>query len=159
MKIYFQEKRRVLFFVRPSRGKGRVRRSQSRRGHLPVEREGNNNVNPKKTQKTPNKFASTQISTYLCGRIKINFMKTANYTDFRSNLKGYMDAVIDDCETVIINRGKDTGVVLISLDEYNSLKETEYIMSSPETVEAIRKGDEEIKNGKGIKVELEDLWK
>ena len=124
-----------------------------------MEREGNNNVNPKKTQKTPNKFASTQISTYLCGRIKINFMKTANYTDFRSNLKGYMDAVIDDCETVIINRGKDTGVVLISLDEYNSLKETEYIMSSPETVEAIRKGDEEIKNGKGIKVELEDLWK
>ncbi|MBQ2012218.1 MAG: type II toxin-antitoxin system prevent-host-death family antitoxin [Bacteroidaceae bacterium] len=86
-------------------------------------------------------------------------MKTANYTDFRSNLKSYMDAVIDDCETVIINRGKDTGVVLISLDEYNSLKETEYIMSSPETVEAIRKGDEEIKNGKGIKVELEDLWK
>ena len=66
---------------------------------------------------------------------------------------------IDDCETVIINRGKDTAVVLISLDEYNSLKETEYIMSSPETVEAIRKGDEEIKNGKGIKVELEDLWK
>ena len=86
-------------------------------------------------------------------------MKTANYTDFRSNLKSYMDAVIDDCETVIINRGKDTGVVLISLDEYNSLIETEYIMSSPETVEAIRKGDEEIKNGKGIKVELEDLWK
>lgn len=86
-------------------------------------------------------------------------MKTANYTDFRSNLKSYMDAVIDDCETIIINRGKDTGVVLISLDEYNSLIETEYIMSSPETVEAIRKGDEEIKNGKGIKVELEDLWK
>ena len=86
-------------------------------------------------------------------------MRTANYTDFRSNLKGYMDAVIDDCETIIINRGKDTGVVLISLDEYNSLKETEYIMSSPETVEAISKGDEEIKNGKGIKVELEDLWK
>ena len=86
-------------------------------------------------------------------------MKTANYTDFRANLKGYMDAVIDDYETIIINRGKDTGVVLISLDEYNSPKETEYIMSSPETVEAIRKGDEEIKNGKGIKVELEDLWK
>lgn len=56
-------------------------------------------------------------------------MKTANYTDFRSNLKGYMDAVIDDCETVIINRGKDTGVVLISLDEYNSLKETEYVLA------------------------------
>ncbi|MEY8685219.1 type II toxin-antitoxin system Phd/YefM family antitoxin [Bacteroides sp. AN502(2024)] len=77
-------------------------------------------------------------------------MRTANYTDFRANLKGYMDAVIDDCDTVIINRGNDKGVVLISLEEYNSLKETEYIMSSPETMEAIRKGDEDIKNGNFI---------
>ena len=86
-------------------------------------------------------------------------MRTANYTDFRANLKTYMDAVIDDCDTVIINRGNDTGVVLISLEEYNSLKETEYIMSSPETLEAIRKGDEDIKNGRGIKVEIDDLCK
>ncbi len=86
-------------------------------------------------------------------------MRTTNYTEFRANLKSYMDAVIDDCDTVIINRGNDTGVVLISLDEYNSLKETEYIMSSPEMMEAIRNGDEEIKKGKGIKVEIDDLWK
>ena len=86
-------------------------------------------------------------------------MRTANYTDFRANLKTYMDAVIDDCDTVIINRGNDTGVVLISLEEYNSLKETEYIMSSPETMEAIRQGDEDIKNGRGVKVEINDLWK
>ena len=86
-------------------------------------------------------------------------MRTANFTDFRANLKSYMDAVIDDCDTVIINRGNDTGVVLISLEEYNSLKEKEYIMSSPETMEAIRRGDEEIKNGKGLKVDLDDLWK
>jgi antitoxin YefM len=32
-------------------------------------------------------------------------------------------------------------------------------MSSPETMEAIRRGDEEIKNGKGLKVDLDDLWK
>lgn len=85
-------------------------------------------------------------------------MRTANYTDFRANLKTYMDAVIDDCDTVIINRGNDTGVVQISLEEYNSLKETEYIMSSPETMDAIRKGDEDIKNGRGIKVDIDDLW-
>ena len=86
-------------------------------------------------------------------------MRTANYTDFRANLKTYMDAVIDDCDTVIINRGNDTDVVLISLEEYNSLKETEYIMSSPETMEAIRKGNEDIKNGRGVKVDIDDLWK
>lgn len=62
-------------------------------------------------------------------------MRTANYTDLRANLKGYIDAVIDDYDTVIINRGNGKGVVMISLDEYNSIKETEYIMSSPETME------------------------
>lgn len=74
-------------------------------------------------------------------------MRTANYTDLRANLKGYIDSVIDDCDTVIVNRGNGTGVVMISLDEYNSLKETEYIMSSPATMNAIRKGEEDIKNG------------
>ena len=86
-------------------------------------------------------------------------MRTANFTDFRANLKGYMDAVIDDCDTIIINRGNDTGVVLISLEEYNSLKETEYIMSSPETMEAIRRGDEDIQNGRGVKGGIDDLGK
>ena len=52
-------------------------------------------------------------------------MKTTNYTDLRANLKGYIDSVIDDCDTVFINRGNGTGVVMISLEEYNSLKETE----------------------------------
>ena len=74
-------------------------------------------------------------------------MKTANYTDLRANLKDYIDLVIDDYDTVVINRGNGKGVVMISLDEYNSLKETQYIMSSPETMEAIRKGEEDIKNG------------
>ena len=77
-------------------------------------------------------------------------MRTANYTDLRANLKGYIDSVIDDCDTVVINRGNGTGVVMISLDEYNSLKETEYIMSSPDTMEAIHKGEEDIKNGNFI---------
>ena len=77
-------------------------------------------------------------------------MRTANYTDLRANLKVYIDSVIDDCDTVIVNRGNGTGVVMISLDEYNSLKETEYIMSSLETMNAIRKGEEDIKNGNFI---------
>ena len=51
-------------------------------------------------------------------------MRTANYTDLRANLKGYIDSVIDDYDTVIVNRGNGKGVVMISLDEYNSLKET-----------------------------------
>ena len=40
-----------------------------------------------------------------------------------------------------------------------AMDETEYIMSSPAMVEILRQGDEDIKNGKGRVVELEDLWK
>ena len=55
-------------------------------------------------------------------------MRTANYTDLRANLKDYIDSVIDDCDPVVINRGNGKGAVLISLDEYNAMKETEYII-------------------------------
>ena len=40
-----------------------------------------------------------------------------------------------------------------------SVNETEYIMSSPSMVEILRQGDEDIKNGKGRVVKIEDLWK
>lgn len=40
-----------------------------------------------------------------------------------------------------------------------AMEETEYIMSSPEMVDILRQGDEDIKNGKGRVVKLEDLWK
>lgn len=40
-----------------------------------------------------------------------------------------------------------------------AMDETEYIMSSPEMVEIIRQGEEDIKNGLGHVVKLEDLWK
>jgi antitoxin YefM len=92
-------------------------------------------------------IACTEKSTYICGKKMIKIMRTANYTDLRNNLKTYIDSVIEDSDTVIINRSGGHGVVLISLDEYNSLKETEYILSSAETMAAIRKAEDELKNG------------
>ena len=81
---------------------------------------------------------------------KGRFMRTTNYTDLKANLKSYIDAVIDDYDTVVVNHGNGKGVVIISLDEDNSLKETEYLMSSPDTMKAIHKGEEDIKNGNSI---------
>ena len=46
----------------------------------------------------------------------------------------------------------------IPLDEDNSLKETEYIMSSPEMVERIKKAQQEIKEGKGKSIDIKELW-
>lgn len=39
------------------------------------------------------------------------------------------------------------------------MDETEYLMSSPAMAEIIRQGQEDIKNGRGEVVKIEDLWK
>lgn len=57
-------------------------------------------------------------------------MLTTTLSDFRKDIKRYLDSVTQNVETLIINRGKDTGVVIMSLNEYNSLKATQHELSS-----------------------------
>ncbi len=57
-------------------------------------------------------------------------MNATSISDFRKNIKQYLDNVTNNFETLIINRGKDSGVVIISLDEYNSLTATQHELSS-----------------------------
>lgn len=75
-------------------------------------------------------------------------MRTTNYTELRRNLKGYLDSVINDSETVIINREGNEAVVIISLEEYNAIKETAYLMQSPTMMAAIRKGVDDARTGR-----------
>nr|WP_229331599.1 type II toxin-antitoxin system prevent-host-death family antitoxin [Flavobacterium ammonificans] len=56
-------------------------------------------------------------------------MKVINYTDLRLNLKKWMDAVTDDMEEIIVKRKDNKDLVLISLEEYNALNETNYLLS------------------------------
>ena len=57
-------------------------------------------------------------------------MITTTLTDFRKEMKQYLDKITDNNETLIINRGKDKGVVMLSMDEYN-----EYLQLVDEQVE------------------------
>lgn len=57
-------------------------------------------------------------------------MQTASISDFRKDMKSYLDDVVENDETLIINRGKNTGVVVLSLDEYNALHATQHELSS-----------------------------
>lgn len=86
-------------------------------------------------------------------------MKTTNYLELRHNLRSYLDRVINDNEPLIVHRSGNESVVIISLEEYNSIKETEYIMKSPAMMDIIRKGDEEIKSGGYTSIDIENLWK
>lgn len=57
-------------------------------------------------------------------------MITTTITDFRKDIKEYLNRVTDNFETLIINRGKNSGVVVISLEEYNALNTTQHELSS-----------------------------
>ncbi|MBO8485237.1 MAG: type II toxin-antitoxin system prevent-host-death family antitoxin [Bacteroidetes bacterium] len=80
-------------------------------------------------------------------------MKTVNFTELRKNLRSYLDVVINDADTVVISRENGTAAVIISMDEYNAIKETEYIMQSPATMEAIRRAADELDRGETVRQE------
>ena len=83
-------------------------------------------------------------------------MKTTSVTDFRANIKKYLDAVILDYDSVVINRG-NTGAVLISLDEYNSIKGTERVMASDGIKSAIANGRTDFEKGNFVEVDIDSL--
>ena len=82
-------------------------------------------------------------------------MIAANYSEFRSGLKSYLDSVEDDNETLIIKRKSGKGTVLISLDEYNSIMETLHLLSSKKNADRLYESIQQMKSGKTIKPKLD----
>ncbi|MEQ8336210.1 MAG: type II toxin-antitoxin system prevent-host-death family antitoxin [Cyclobacteriaceae bacterium] len=78
-------------------------------------------------------------------------MKAANYSEFRVDLKGYLDSVEDDNETIVIKRKSGKGAVLISLEEYNSMMETVYLLSSKKNADRLHESIKQMKAGKTIR--------
>jgi antitoxin YefM len=74
-------------------------------------------------------------------------MLAANYSEFRGDLKNFLDNVEFNRETLIIKRGKGNGTVMISLDEYNSLMETVHLLSSKANADRLYESLEQIKDG------------
>jgi len=68
---------------------------------------------------------------------KGDFMQVVNFTEARNNLKSLFDSVYEDSEEVIVNRKNGENVVIISLDSYNAMKETNYLLSSPKNRERL----------------------
>ena len=76
-------------------------------------------------------------------------MEVINYTILRNNLKEVLDRVSEDKETYIVNRGSSNAVI-ISLDEYNSWKETMYLMESESNRKRLEEAIEREKKGEFI---------
>jgi len=81
-------------------------------------------------------------------------MQIATVSDFRKDIKTYLDKVVKNFETLIINRGKDTGIVVMSLQEYNSLMATNYELSSRKNELRLDSAIDKLKSGKTINKEL-----
>jgi antitoxin YefM len=83
-------------------------------------------------------------------------MIAANFSEFRTSLKQYLDSVEDDNETLIIKRKTGKGTVLISLDEYNSIMETMHILSSKKNADRLYESIQQMKDGKTVQPTIED---
>ena len=77
-------------------------------------------------------------------------MIAANFSEFRTNLKNYLDNVEDNNETLIVKRKTGKGTVMISLDEYNSIMETVHLLSSKANADSLYESIRQMKNGEKV---------
>ena len=75
-------------------------------------------------------------------------MDAITYTDLRQNMKTYMYKVIQNSDPLIITRKNRENVVLMSVAEYNSLLETNYLLSNEANAEHLKKSIAQHKAGK-----------
>jgi antitoxin YefM len=81
-------------------------------------------------------------------------MKAITYTAARENLASTMDRVCVDRDPVIITRKRDQSVVMISLEDYESLEETAYLLRSPANAKRLIASIEAAEQGQTIKKEI-----
>lgn len=77
-------------------------------------------------------------------------MSATTITDFREKLKEYLDRVLDNHEALIISRPKKNNVVVISLAEYESLRETAYLLSSPKNATRLHESLQQWEQGNTV---------
>lgn len=85
-------------------------------------------------------------------------MLVANMSQFRKDLKFYIDSVTDNHDTLIVN-GNGKTVVVMSLDDYNEMEETDYLMSTPANKAMMYKALDEINQGKVVTKSKKELEK
>ncbi len=81
-------------------------------------------------------------------------MLVANFTEFRTSLKAYLDNVEENDETLFIKRRTGKGTVLLSLDEYNSIMETMHLLSSKKNANRLYESISQMKQGKIVEKDL-----
>lgn len=86
-------------------------------------------------------------------------MKAITYTAARESLASTMDRVCVDHDPVIITRNRDQAVVMISLEDYESLEETAYLLRSPANGRRLLDSISDLKGSGGITKSIDELMK
>jgi len=76
------------------------------------------------------------------------------YTRLRSNLASEMDRVCQDHAPIIVTRKASASVVMISLDDYEALEETSYLLRSPKNARRLLESIEALEAGRGTERDL-----
>ncbi|MEH2920608.1 YoeB-YefM toxin-antitoxin system antitoxin YefM [Samsonia erythrinae] len=76
-------------------------------------------------------------------------MRTISYSEARQNLSATMMKTVEDRAPILITRQNGEACVLMSLEEYNSLEETAYLLRSPANVKRLMNSIESLKAGNG----------
>lgn len=75
-------------------------------------------------------------------------MIAVNYSQFRENMKSYLDQVTDDYETVVVTRKENKNVVILSEETYNNLVENIYVMGNKTNYDWLMESKEQLEKGK-----------
>ncbi len=81
-------------------------------------------------------------------------MIAANFTEFRTSLKKFLDNVENNHETLVIKRKSGKGAVMISLEEYNSIMETVHLLSSKANADSLYESIRQMKKGETVSHDL-----
>jgi antitoxin YefM len=83
-------------------------------------------------------------------------MRTISYSEARQNLSATMLKTIEDRAPILITRQNGLPCVLMSLEEYESLEETAYLLRSPANAKHLISSIEDLRSGKGAQRELKE---
>ena len=83
-------------------------------------------------------------------------MRTMTYSESRAKYAETLNAVVDDREEVVITRAGHEPVVIVSLEDYQSLKESAYLLRSPENARRLLTSIDRLESGQGTERDLSE---